>query len=228
MFKHDLNSHTVSLTSVLKKFITGFSSSSLSSRLSSGWSFPFSLSGTVCSSGLDSVVAPTSGSVTGSDSCFTFAVSYMPPERMGLWGGCWSSRADMQAVSVLIAALRWEHNSNHASAYSGHCQQSGLLLMCVSHPSLIDIQQCVRVMPCEMLGKPTVLQCPYVWLIWFKMTSILKLFEFHNLEFCNATTIMQCLSNLFIFYFLTWLFFVYFIEKIIIICEKSIICEYTV
>lgn len=34
-----------------------------------------------------------------------------------------------------------------------------LLLMCVSHPSLIDIQQCVRVMPLEFSENPNTSRC---------------------------------------------------------------------
>lgn len=118
----------VSLTSVLKKFITELFSGLTSSCSSSGRLLPSSLAGAFSSSaaGLSSGAAlSASGSGNDWESRSTLAASsYMASQRISLWEWCERSGVDKQAVSVLIAALNWEHNSNHASAYTGRRQQS--------------------------------------------------------------------------------------------------------
>lgn len=73
-------SKTVTLTSVLKKFITGFLSALLSSRLPATSLFPFLVSGTFSSAG-PRVTVRLSGSVKDSDSRFMLDVSYTPPPQ---------------------------------------------------------------------------------------------------------------------------------------------------
>lgn len=72
----------LSLTSVLKKFITGFSSGLSSSWFSSGGLCSLSVSGAFSCSGAGSGVT-FSGSVN-MDSCFRLAVSYAPSQRISL------------------------------------------------------------------------------------------------------------------------------------------------
>lgn len=106
----------MSLTSVLKKFITGFSSASSSSG------FGLSASGASSSFCSGSTVTLT-GSVNVTDSCFRLVASYTPSQRISLLRIMPEQRS-WYASGVLIAPLRWEPNSNHASAYSANCQQS--------------------------------------------------------------------------------------------------------
>lgn len=114
----------VLLTSVLKKFITGLSSV----WLSPSW---FSWMWLLSSAILGLLTSSASGLGLGrsfevSVSSFTSASgSYRQPRRMSPQKcECFSSEADTLAMSLLDAALRLKHNSNHASAYSGHHQQS--------------------------------------------------------------------------------------------------------
>lgn len=166
----------VSLTSVLKKFITELFSGLTSSCSSSGGLFASSVSGAFSSSaaGLSSGAA-LSASGCGNDweSCCTLAASsYVVtksyPLRMMLEQQSRYASSECLNRSIELGAQFQPCLCLHRPAST-----ISLLLMCVSHPSLIDIQQCVRVMALEISEKHKYLTMSCTLIAFFHFVFIL-------------------------------------------------------